>query len=139
MTTPKRPFRVVEIDHLVLRVADLAASLGFYCEALGCTLERELPDLGLYQLRAGHQLIDLVPIGSALGGKTPRGPGTNMDHFCINITPFDAGDLSGWLDVHGIKHSDSARRYGAHGFGTSVYVTDPDGNTVELKSWEPVL
>ena len=77
MTTPKRPFRVVEIDHLVLRVAGLVVSLGYYCEALGCTLERELPDLGLYQLLAGHQLIDLVPIGSTLGGKTPRGPGTN--------------------------------------------------------------
>ena len=134
-----RPFRVVEIDHLVLRVADLQASLGFYRDVLGCALERELPDLGLYQLRAGSQLIDLVPVGSPLGGTVPRGEGPNVDHFCLNVTPFDEPLLRSWLDRHGIDNSAASRRYGAHGFGLSVYVTDPDGNTVELKCGDPVL
>lgn len=133
------PFRVVELDHVVLRVASLAASLQFYAGVLGCRLERELPDLGLYQLRAGSQLIDLVPIGTELGGTLPRAEGTNVDHFCLNIDPFDVSSLQQWLHSQGVHPSEPAQRYGAHGYGTSVYVSDPDGNTVELKSGTAAL
>ena len=137
MTT--RPFHVVELDHLVLRVASLQASLAFYRDVLGCKLERELPELGLYQLRAGSQLIDLVPIGTKLGGDAVVRGGRNLDHFCLNGAPFDEAALREWLQAHAVVASESGRRYGAHGYGTSLYVTDPDGNTVELKAVTPVL
>ena len=139
MTRASPPFRVVELDHLVLRVSDLQAALGVYCDVLGCALERSLPELGLYQLRAGGQLIDIVPIGSELGGTAPRSEGANVDHFCLNVTPFDQEALLAWLAARGVSASTPARRYGAHGYGMSIYATDPDGNTVELKSGEPVL
>ena len=71
------------IDHVVLRVKDLAAALTFYRDVLGLPVERQL-DIGLVQLRAGTALIDLVPVSSALGragGAAPGADGHNMDHF----------------------------------------------------------
>lgn len=131
------PFKLKGIDHVVLRIADLERSLRFYRDALGCTMEREQKELGLYQLRAGDTLIDLVPVGGKLGrqgGATPGREGRNMDHFAIAIEPFDEGELRAYLGAHGIDVPQSAMRYGAEGEGPSVYVTDPDGNTVELKA-----
>ncbi|WP_186041022.1 VOC family protein [Burkholderia gladioli] len=51
---------ILGIDHVVLRVADMKAMARFYCEVIGCHIEKEQPDLGLVQLRAGHSLIDLL-------------------------------------------------------------------------------
>jgi len=78
-----------EIDHLVLRVLELERMLGFYCGALGCTVERRQDDIGLVQLRAGRSIIDLVPVDSQLGrigGAAPGAQGHNMDHFCLRRT-----------------------------------------------------
>lgn len=125
-----------EIDHIVLRVRDLARMLQFYCDALGCTVERRLDDIGLVQLRAGHSLIDLVPVDGALGragGAAPRKEGHNLDHFCLRVEPFDEGAIRGELEDRGIVVGPLVRRYGAEGEGPSVYLTDPEGNTVELK------
>ena len=85
--------RIREIDHVVLRVANLDNMLHFYCDALGCTVERRQEALGLIQLRAGGSLIDLVPVDGKLGrvGGAPPGPqGRNMDHFCVRVEPFHA-------------------------------------------------
>lgn len=129
-----RPFNLVGLDHVVLRVDDLKRSLDFYIGVLGCSLERELPDLGLYQLRAGNALIDLVPIGSKLGGENKVDLSTrNVDHFCLVLDNFDESAIKAYLASHGIDCPDAAQRYGAGGSGPSVYIVDPDGNTIELK------
>ena len=116
------------LDHVVLRVADLDRAIHFYCEVLGCTEERRLESIGLVQLRAGASLIDLVPAEGA-----PEVAGGNMDHFCLRIEPFDEAELRTHLKAHGVEVGEVARRYGAEGHGPSLYLQDPDGNTVELK------
>ena len=129
-------FEILGLDHVVLRVADTERSLAFYCDLLGCSLERRLDELGLIQLRAGHSLIDIVPLDGELGRKGGVGPATegrNLDHFCLRIDPFDAVALRARLDAAKVSYSDIARRYGADGFGPSLYLEDPDGNVVELK------
>lgn len=129
-------FRILGLDHLVLRVASLPLMRAFYCEVLGCTVERELPDLGLTQLRAGNSLIDLVPVDGALGaqgGAAPGREGRNLDHFCLAIEPFDADQIQHHLRTHGVEFGAPASRYGAGGQGPSIYLSDPEGNTVELK------
>jgi catechol 2,3-dioxygenase-like lactoylglutathione lyase family enzyme len=124
------------IDHVVLRVADLARSLRFYRDALGCTPEREIEALGLYQLRAGASLIDLVtvdgPLGKA-GGAPPGEQARNMDHVALQLARFDEAALRAHLVRHGIEPGDVGQRYGALGNGPSMYIRDPDGNVVELK------
>ena len=128
--------KLLGLDHVVLRVRDLEASLRFYCDGLGCVMERRLDELGLIQVRAGASLIDLVPVDSPLGkagGAAPGTEGHNLDHFAVRIEPFDAGDLAKILRGRGIEPGEVAERYGAEGNGPSMYIKDPDGNTVELK------
>jgi catechol 2,3-dioxygenase-like lactoylglutathione lyase family enzyme len=129
-------FSILGLDHVVLRVNDLERSLHFYRDILGCALERSLEEIGLYQLRAGRSLIDLVPLDGELGrhgGAGPGAEGRNVDHFALRIEPFDETALGAHLRAHGIDPGQPARRYGAEGMGPSFYIEDPDGNTVELK------
>jgi len=128
------PFALQEIDHIVLRVRSLPRSLAFYCEILGCTIEREQPELGLTQLRAGRSLIDLVTLDGPLGAGEPPGTGRNLEHFCMTIVPFDEPALIGWLGARGVAAREPGARYGAQGEGRSFYIEDPDGNHLELKA-----
>ena len=127
---------IKQLDHLVLRVTDLRAMMSFYTEVIGCPVEKIQEDLGLYQLRAGSSLIDLVPIDGPLGLKGGAAPGKearNMDHFCLQVEPFDPDAIIAHLRGHGYDPAPVASRYGAKGQGPSIYVTDPEGNTLELK------
>ena len=120
--------QIREIDHVVLRVTNLEAMLGFYCDILGCKVERCQEDLGLTQLRSGRSLIDLVTVDGALGragGSPPGLEGRNMDHLCLRIEPFNAEAIYALLNRHGIKAEEVKSRYGAEGEGPSLYLNDP--------------
>ena len=131
------PIQPREIDHVVLRVRALAPMLRFYCDALGCSVARRDDALGLIQLRAGRSLIDLVPVDSELGrrgGAAPGRQGHNMDHVCLRLEAFDADAIAAHLRALGVQPGPVQARYGAEGLGPSIYLQDPDGNTVELKA-----
>lgn len=131
------PIRLRAIDHVVIRTENISTLVSFYRDVLGCPVERELnPGFGLIQLRAGNSLVDLVDVNGELGrmgGPAPAKDAHNLDHFCLEIDAIDETSLLDWLDQHGVEHGGFDRRYGANGFGRSVYLKDPDGNTVELK------
>jgi glyoxylase I family protein len=125
--------KVRGVDHLVLRARDLAALERFYVDVLGLTVERRQERIGLVQLRAGAQLIDLVDAKGMLGGPEPTKAGRNLDHLCLNLDDFDLAAVIAHLEAHGVAVGESGRRYGAGGFGVSVYLTDPEGNGLELR------
>ena len=130
------PIQPREIDHLVLRVVDLEAMRAFYCDVLGCTVERVQEAIGLLQLRAGRSVVDLVPVGGKLGragGAAPGAEGRNMDHFCLRVEPFDDAAIRAHLQAHGVNAGPVEMRFGAQGEGPSIYLADPEGNVVELK------
>ncbi len=131
-------FEIAGIDHIVLRTTQLSAMMHFYCDVLGCSIERETSkELGLTQLRVGDSLIDLVVVDSqlgALGGGAPTLTENNLDHFCLQLKPISESEIKKHLLSHGISVEDFSKRYGAQGFGPSLYIKDPEGNTVELKS-----
>ncbi|MGW2615080.1 VOC family protein [Streptomyces sp. NPDC001500] len=125
--------RVIDFDHLVLNVADVERSLAFYTGPLG------LQPVRVEEWRAGKApfpsvrvspttIIDLVEAP----GERPRH--SNVDHLCLVVEPLDwrqvveSGDFT-VLDGPG-------ERFGARGTALSLYVQDPDGNTVELR-WYP--
>jgi catechol 2,3-dioxygenase-like lactoylglutathione lyase family enzyme len=131
-----RMIRIRELDHVVLRVVDLQGMLRFYCDVLGCRVEKRQDALGLVQLRAGRSMIDLVPVDGPIGragGAAPGAGGRNMDHLCLRVDPFDADAIRAHLQAHGIAAGAVKPRYGAEGMGPSIYISDPEGNTVELK------
>jgi glyoxylase I family protein len=128
--------RIRDIDHVVLRVADVASVQAFYCEVLGCTVDKVQAAIGLTQLRAGRSLIDLVDVNGPIGkmGGPAAGKGArNMDHFCLRVDPFDADEIVAHLKAHGVDPGEVVSRYGAEGAGPSIYISDPEGNVVELK------
>lgn len=127
---------VRDIDHLVLRTEHPDAMIAFYTEVLGMVVERHLEGIGLIQLRAGRSLLDIVPVDSELGrkgGAAPGRDGRNLDHFCLRLEPFDEPAIRHHLESRGIEAGSTEQRYGAEGTGPSIYIQDPDGNTVELK------
>lgn len=129
--------QALALDHVVLRTTRMDEMLHFYSVVLGCELERELPpELGLKQLRAGSALIDLVDVDSELGraGGGPPSGANNMDHFCLQIAPRDEEALLRYLQSQGVPAGEFERRYGAQGFGHSLYLRDPEGNVVELRN-----
>jgi glyoxylase I family protein len=125
-----------EIDHVVLRVVDLDAMTAFYCEVLGCSVERRQDEIGLVQLRAGSALVDLVPVDGKLGregGAPPGIEGRNVDHVCFRVEPFDEAAIREHLGRHGVAAGPVESRFGAEGEGPSIYLKDPEGNALELK------
>ena len=121
-------FAIKHIDHVVLRVTNLQSMMNFYIDVLGCSLEKVQEDIGLYQLRAGNSLIDFV-----LAPTTPANEGRNLDHFCLRIDPFNGDEILLYLKSKGREPGNVESRYGADGVGPSIYLTDPEGNVVELK------
>ena len=118
---------VVGLDHVVLNVADVERSLAFYCGELGLAPERveewRRGEIFFPSVRVdAHTIIDLLAV--------PR-TGENADHVCLVVEPVDleAVKASGRFEVV----DGPATRFGARGNGTSLYVKDPDGNTVELR------
>ena len=138
MTDPMRPpLSVLRIDHVVLRVKDAERSIAFYRGVLGCAVEKRRDDLGLVHLRAGTSLIDLVthdgPLGRQ-GGALAGAEGRNVDHICLRIEPFDEAVIRTLMAEHGVAvHGEVQNNFGAEGNGPSIYIADPDGNTIELK------
>lgn len=133
---------VLGIDHIVIRAKNAALMIDFYKNVLGCAVERDMSaEFGLTQLRAGRSLIDIVSVDSILGrkgGPAPESTGNNLDHFCLQIEKIDEAVLTAFLVKQNVAVSDFERRYGAEGYGRSIYIKDPEENVVELKSVERI-
>lgn len=133
----ERAFEIQRIDHVVLRVQDLARAVSFYRDVLGCAVARERPTLGMVHLHAGASMIDLISVEGALGsrgGPAAGAQGRNLDHLCLRIEPFDEAALREHLNMHGVVvDGQVSSNLGAEGDGLSLYLRDPDGNGVELK------
>jgi glyoxylase I family protein len=130
------PINIHLIDHVVIRVRDMDRMVSFYRDVLGCQPERSLDEAGLIQLRAGQSLVDLVdangPLGRQAGG-SPDHDAPNMDHLCLQVAPWDEESILAHLERHLVDFDAVGTRYGARGMGPSLYLRDPEGNTVELK------
>ena len=121
--------RVVGLDHIVLRVADAERSLEFYAGVLGLAPER------LEEWRAGEAPFVSVRVDATTVIDLQEGDrtGVNLDHFALVVETVDLEELaaSGEFEVVGGVR----RLWGALGVGRGVYVTDPDGNVVELRTY----
>jgi catechol 2,3-dioxygenase-like lactoylglutathione lyase family enzyme len=123
--------KVEAFDHLVLVCQDVERTLAWYQDVLGLEgvrveewRRREVP---FPSIRVnGDTIIDLL----AERG-TSESPARNVDHLCLVVAPVDFDEVvaSGRFEVL----DGPGPRFGARGIGTSLYVRDPDGMTVELR------
>jgi catechol 2,3-dioxygenase-like lactoylglutathione lyase family enzyme len=127
---PSNDIAVLDLDHIVLRCADVETTLGWYVDQLGLAPVRvdewRRGDAPFPSIRVNpHTIIDLI------GGDTSDG---RLDHLCLVLAPMDLDALarSGRFEVL----DGPSPRFGARGQGMSVYVRDPDGLTVELRCYQ---
>jgi len=118
------------LDHIVLNVADVDRSLAWYVDLLGLRPERvdawQADDVPFPSVRVdAHTIIDLFAVERT---------GENLNHLCLVVDRADVDAVA--ADDRFTVVDGPGRRWGARGDGWSVYVTDPDGNTVELRSYE---
>jgi len=118
---------VTGVDHLVLNCADIETTLAWYVDRLGLSPVRvdewrngnaPFPSVRVNE----HTIIDLVS-GDPSDGR--------LDHFCLVIAPTNLDELAASGDFEVLDGP--SKRFGARGDGTSLYVRDPDGTTVELR------
>ena len=125
--------RVTGFDHLVIRTADVERSLAWYCDELG------LEPVRVDEWRRGEVLFPSVRIDerTIVDLLAADRTGENVDHLCLVVEATDLAALaaSGRFEVVGEGAVDGL--FGAQGFATSLYVRDPDGNTVELRHYGP--
>jgi catechol 2,3-dioxygenase-like lactoylglutathione lyase family enzyme len=121
--------RVRELDHLVLNVADVERSLDWYTGLLGLAGER------VDEWRAGEVPFPSVRIsaGCIIDLFATERTGENLDHLCLVVEPGDVTTIA--VDDRFDVVEGPVDRWGARGVGRSVYVRDPDGNTVELRAY----
>jgi glyoxylase I family protein len=99
-------------------------------------MQWERPELGLYHLRAGSALLDIVSIDGPLGVSgvaATEGTGRNVDHICFQVDAIETEALGKYLREFSLEIEEPKTRFGAQGFGLSVYLKDPEGNGIELK------
>lgn len=128
------PFKVVTIDHVVLRTVDPARLEAFYTGVIGCPVIKRQEKIGLTQLGAGRSLIDIIAVKPEDAATVAKGSAMgNMDHLCLRVDPFDAEAIRRHFTAHGVTVGEVVTRFGAEGSGPSIYLEDPEGNRVELK------
>ena len=118
------------LDHIVLNVADAQRSLRWYRDRLG------LSPVRYEEWRSGEAPFVSVRIdeGTIIDLVETARDGENLGHFALWVTG-DVEEIVAHPDVEIVRRS--PRVYGARGWGSAVYVRDPDGNEVELRSYDP--
>ena len=129
MAASEPAVRVTGMDHVVLMVADVERSVAWYRDVLGLPVERldewRRQEVLFPSLRLdATTLIDLFPA---------EPDGRNVDHIALTVEDVDLAELaaSGTFDVV----AGPADLFGARGQGTGLYVRDPDGHVVELRTY----
>ena len=137
----EHPLRIDRIDHVVMTVRGIDETCAFYTRVLGMQVVTFADDRKA--LAFGRQKINLHVAGREFEPKAakpaPGRDGRNLDHLCFRLEHFDESAIRLQLDAAGVATSPVASRYGAEGAGPSIYISDPEGNTVELKGppWSP--
>jgi catechol 2,3-dioxygenase-like lactoylglutathione lyase family enzyme len=128
------PFPLTGIDHVVLLVGDMERATAFYTDVIGCTVDNDLPQYGMRQLRAGASLIDLVDVSGEQGAwaRPEVACGRNVDHVALGLGPAEPETVRRHLADHRVAIIEEGDRIGALGDTLSFYVRDPDGNQIEL-------
>lgn len=127
------PIRVTGLDHIVLRVADMERSVAWYRDELG------LEPVRLDEWRAGRAPFVSMRVdeGTIIDLQQGDITGINMDHLALVVEGAHLTDLTDLAASGRFGEVGPPRRlFGARGTGSGIYLRDPDGHTVELRSYD---
>ena len=110
--TPKPTFQTLGLNHLAIRVTDVARSRDWYVKHLGLTVVRD--GRANCFMRCGDDFLALFRSGEA-----------SMDHYCYTIEDYEPDRVVKRLTAAGLKPERHENR---------VYFPDPDGLTVQLSA-----
>jgi catechol 2,3-dioxygenase-like lactoylglutathione lyase family enzyme len=135
--------KIIDLDHIVLNVANIDRSLQFYTDVLGLQAERleefKSGKVGFPSVRINQRtIIDLFPIKDAGAAAQPRAEkiNGNLNHFCLVVGKDDFPEIVSYLTRRQVPVREGpVSRWGARGRATSVYFLDPDGNEVEIRCY----
>jgi catechol 2,3-dioxygenase-like lactoylglutathione lyase family enzyme len=132
--------RITALDHIVLSVIDVEASLRFYTDVLGLPAERveeyRSGKVGFPSVRVNADT--LIDLSQRKGDAPAAGIAENMNHFCLVWKDQDVQPVIDYLRKNGIEtERPPSHAWGAQGRGTSIRVRDPDRNLVELRVYGP--
>ena len=133
--------KIIELDHIVLNVADIERSLQFYTEVLGLKGERvdefHAGKVGFPSVRINEAtIIDLFPRQDGAATLASEKVNGNLNHFCLVVGAEDfSGIVNYFAENHVVIRQGPVSRWGAQGRATSVYFLDPDGNEVEIRCY----
>ena len=127
--------RVRRLDHIVLTVSNIPQATRFYHEVFDMPVIEDQTDENVTTLRCGHQLIRLQ--------KTDRPTELKADHptigaadLCI-VVGDDINDVENHLKSYFVNIVEGPeKKMGSEGEMTSIYITDPDNNLVEIASYK---
>jgi catechol 2,3-dioxygenase-like lactoylglutathione lyase family enzyme len=121
--------KIERIDHLNLTVADIDRSIDFYRRVLGMKIESM--GEGRAALHFGEQKIHL----DAAGGPMAMSAEKRMPaHICF-VTETPIADVKAQLEACGVSVRMEGPRAGAIGTIQSVYIDDPDSNSIEISTY----
>jgi len=121
--------KIERIDHLNITVADIDRSIAFYKKVLG--MKAETIAEGRAALLFGQQKIHLDAAG---GPMAMTGDKRMPAHICF-VTEAPVGEIAAHLDACGVPVRMQGPRAGAIGTIQSVYIDDPDGNSIEISHY----
>jgi catechol 2,3-dioxygenase-like lactoylglutathione lyase family enzyme len=124
--------KVERIDHLNITVADIDRSIEFYDRVLGTRSERM--GEGRAALLFGQQKIHLDLAGAPMGAGGMSGEKRMPAHICF-ITETPIAEVAAHLEACGVPIRMQGPRAGAIGTIQSVYIDDPDQNSVEISTY----
>jgi catechol 2,3-dioxygenase-like lactoylglutathione lyase family enzyme len=125
------PPQLEALDHLVLTVADMAATISFYTRVLGCT--EVSYGTGRKALRFGDQKINLHPLGGEFKPNAAHAVAGSADLCFLSSTPV-ADWMAHLADLGVAVELPPSRRVGAIGNLLSIYLRDPDQNLIEISN-----
>jgi len=121
--------RVTGIDHVVFNVSDVEKSVTWWRDLVG------LEPVRLEEWRRGEVPFASVRISPStiIDLFVRERSGENVDHIALQVADADLDEIvaSGRFDVV----RGPLELFGAMGQGRGVYVRDPDGNEIELRTY----
>jgi catechol 2,3-dioxygenase-like lactoylglutathione lyase family enzyme len=130
---PTAPVVIDRVDHLVLTVADIEQAIDFYARVLG--MEPVTFGAGRRALRFGRNKLNLHQAGHEFDPKARRPTPGSTDVCLVTTTPLDR--VVAHLRACGVPIEEGpVSRTGATGPITSVYFRDPDGNLIEVSTYD---